>query len=306
MPVTKKRGAIFAIYADSPVKTPPRAGASAAPGKSAQLSARATALSGSPSKLHTAVPRRALAAIQPSRLQVLIPEPSANGENAKIAKPEKSGKNANHERGALIEKSSKISVPPLRTSSALKSTSSKTVSKRQFEIFTPPSPEAKPSALSPSPKRPAAVVRPAAKSAASGSKPPPSPPKRLRCGPSEDKNEEEGQDDFKENCPPISGVDSPASRTRSRTTAPALAQSRPRHSKAPVMRDLQAEDVLREGQPFVGDGRGTLSLKKGRSAAGVLARALPLSDISRQYGATGIEPQGFKVSCTRPPCRAIR
>ncbi len=59
-------------------------------GKGVHPSDKAAAREPSPSKTRAAPPRRALSAIQPSKLQVAISEPSTKGENLKVAKAEKS------------------------------------------------------------------------------------------------------------------------------------------------------------------------------------------------------------------------
>ncbi|KAK4687733.1 hypothetical protein P7C73_g2392, partial [Tremellales sp. Uapishka_1] len=199
MPVQKKKGAIFAIWSDSPAST------------SSSSSSRPAA---SPTKRP---PRKALAPIQPLALNPTISQPSSQSKSLKPS--------VNPKLSTATKSSSTLQRPPLP----------KNPSRRQIDIFSSPAP--------------ATTI---------------STPKRTN---QPEKN--------KENVPP---PDSPAARTRSKTSA--------------------------SSSPLLGDGRGTLTLKKGRilgemcrekkgRSFEVLADS-PLSDVSEAYGASGIEPEGFR------------
>ncbi|WRT67002.1 uncharacterized protein IL334_003968 [Kwoniella shivajii] len=111
--------------------------------------------------------------------------------------------------------------------------------------------------------------------------------------------------------------DSPATRTRSKLRALNLSTQ----TSSPLRSNMRSEAVSRV-ERLVGDGRGTLTLKKGRELAmllgdedtereikalkgspeskktrgkGITVEVPMLSDVSEAYGAEGYEPEGFKT-----------
>jgi len=273
MPITNKKGAIFAIYADSPSHP-------------TTSSSRLATQSDSPVKRPTS--RKALTAIQPKVIKGF---------------PSSSAKSDSNEKGKTTPKSSSTSVNPKPVQPRVSSASRRQVpvppprsapSKRQLEIFSSSSVSSPPLVSHPSPS---AASRPAANGSSAET-----PAKRGRLTPVQSRVD-------KENQPPLSASDSPASRTRARTRARA--------------------------DSLVGDERGTLTLRKGRAIATLLAEenaagssmsitgivvgfeqrspetsgrrrsegkgkggsgleVRPLADVSEAYGASGAEPEGFR------------
>lgn len=364
MPVTKKKGAIFAIYADSPLP-------SSHDSKSTLLSSAR-----SPTKRTTTTTRKALSAVIAKPLSITSRDTiKGKGKQVDEVVNQPSIKSDAVNAKSVVETKSKT-----RSVTRLSGSGKVVPTKRQFEVFSSPSvahssstTTAASASLRPSLNTPAPKAQPA---------PPPSqaqhdgidsPAKRLRSSP---RNTTKTQPpprtpgkaiitDDKENVPLTSTLDSPASRTRSKSRVRAhpgsgsissLAQLQlavhspvrrsPRHSTSinisthtdtttnRVNLGLSAAILNEHCSPtapradLVGDGRGTLTFKKGRGVAfalglgesdqtgelepghpkhkrvvksekkgkgfSVLADG-PLVDVSEAYGASGEEPAGFRA-----------
>ncbi|KAK1924744.1 hypothetical protein DB88DRAFT_539550 [Papiliotrema laurentii] len=229
MPVTKKKGAIFAIYADSPSRPTGASSISKLRPTSTSINAdaHATASSSSPTKKSSIATRRPLTSLQPTKTRSSAPaglsgskfkvfddsaKISPDVQDTKVSKS-KSSTNATTTAKPSLSSSTKPKRTPLAAA---------TKAKRQFEIFSDPSP-----------------APPVVASAPNSSKDT-SPLKRSRLTPRKKQSEED-----KENAAPTLS-DSPASRTRSKTASQA-AQSPIKDSKrvkgGPVRADAPLADV---------------------------------------------------------------
>ncbi|ORX39733.1 hypothetical protein BD324DRAFT_614779 [Kockovaella imperatae] len=381
MPVTKKKGAIFAIYADSPVASN-EAGTSqsvVSPTKRSLRQASST-LKSHPKSNSTLPPlsgstgRKALSALQASAVKPQIGfssvQPSDDKVNASaIDKPKVPINPKQSTTTTAISTSTNTtttttasSLKPsgsIRKSGSSKKTTASATSKRQFDAF--PSPPDTAVSTFPQPDLPsqlgdksASVVRFKENAASNASKSYESPMKRGKLSTPSSSTRD------KENVAP-SVLDSPASRTRSKTRRQAGSISslsalgihspvqtlRPKNLRTdsensenalsraqclvgPEMVGVRDETVL-ELRGLVGNGRGALSLKKGRALAGILGAGVdlgdavedhlglteshagksskgrsegkarwvagdqPLADVSEAYGAAGEAPEGFAI-----------
>ncbi|CAD6584224.1 MAG: hypothetical protein TREMPRED_003773 [Tremellales sp. Tagirdzhanova-0007] len=268
MPVTKKKGAIFAIYADSP--TQPSTFTSGSSTTRLRLSSPH-----SPTK--RSIPRKALISIPPKPINGFPISTSSALKSSDVKSTPRTRSPSVNPKPHRVRSSSTSHPPPPAPRTA--------PSKRQIEIFS-------------SPSQPLSSILPSQREPPSGTHP--SPAKRGRATPAKLREDKENQ------APSSSSIrDSPASRTRSKVRARA--------------------------DSLVGNGRETLTLKKGRALASLLAgeeagnspgfasggkssrdvhvgtwegegksrrrsaKAVePLADVSEAYGASGTEPLGFR------------
>ncbi|KAI9638580.1 uncharacterized protein MKK02DRAFT_31994 [Dioszegia hungarica] len=260
MPVTKKKGAIFAIYTDSPAKSTRSHTHNPSPSTTSAFTHTSTV---SPTKKSTS--RKALATVQAK---------SVGFPSDPLSKADKGKGRADAPIPTLAENA----IPSVNYKSLSRTTGPattkripSTTSKRQFEIFRAQSPSAPPSPTAPIPSSRLAE----------------SPLKKTRATPRRSQLDDDDMD--LENVAPV--LDSPASRTRSRVRAASSAGLA--SPLAPLRLASRAA-----GEALLGDGRGTLTLKKGRAMAKLMKGAEVgvgdvLGDVSEAYGAEGSAPAGF-------------
>lgn len=297
MPLTKKRGAIFPIYADTPTR---------ADSENAAVQSKANSASRSPTK-----PKRPATAlgVKDRSSAVSSNQMSYGQPRAGFLKIGSALKQSTSNKAGSVDPS-KSSTPSLDVSigksefTAPRRPLSENTTKRDLDIF--------------SRLKPSTTQRPA-----------PSETKPRRVSVVADK----------ENAEASRRLDSPSSNTRSKTalssTGGAASLSDPLtspdldagHDTAPSAAEAAGTPSrLASLAGLVGDGRGALSLRKGRLIAGLLAeegatdyiaqkspsgkssdskrgrdslRAAvqpdgPLADVSEAYGATGLPPPGFR------------
>lgn len=269
MPLTKKKGAIFAIYAD----TPPRAGSSSTASSSLPASPSAT-----PASAHTErkPSRPALAALEPA------PTKSATRTKGfpSSSTSESSGPSKTRRAVSPLPSSSRN---PTASGASTSSTGRRT---RKLEVFSDPDPAPSkagtrtlepskplPSALQPKPLSAASSSKPTSKDGSKEKSKPLAPKSSSSSAALKVKRARSPID--KENLP-----DSPASRTRSkaRLASAALQQSEN------TSQSLQAKLAAAAKKP---------TAKKTQKAFTVFADNA-LADVSEAYGASGEEPAGFR------------
>ena len=307
MPVTKKKGAIFAIYADSPTT-----GETSAAQKAPIHPPSPTKSKGEASR----APRKALAPLQQGKTN----PPTSHDDSHSIK-----GK------------------PAPKSNTTLRPTHARTGSvKRPFDVRSP-SPT-KESAGSSSAKHASSSSRVRFEGGSKTSRQiRESPAKKTRPSVSTPRSSRRYDTKNKENLPPTN--DSPASRTRSKTRAvhgtrgsisslSAIAITSPLQPIRfghTIGGETGDKDAVEGVASLVGNGRGALSLKKGRELASILGSSLevgeeasetlfkaegssknakgtpkgkglavkadgPLADVSEAYGASGEEPEGFRTA----------
>lgn len=269
MPVTKKRGAIFAIYADSPVQN--TASAYTAPTKITEPSATKTA---SPTKRSST--RQALTALQPkapstklssdASLKQKLSEKDVVTEKGKVGL--KAGLEA---RQTSIQRSSLVLAPSTKAPRAASSAARKTISKKAFEVYQEPTESAIPSRIT---AEPASALSVRAPSKSEIANPKVSPAKRGRTVSTPKKEAVPVNEEDKENKPV---VDSPASRTRSKTRI-FTGATRP------------LSDV------FVDKASSPLKTVKKTKDLKRLTSISVLADVTDAYGGSGDIPEGFTTA----------
>ncbi|RSH91213.1 hypothetical protein EHS25_009512 [Saitozyma podzolica] len=297
MPVTKKKGAIFAIYADSPGRDPSGPSDATNPELRSRSPSKRPSAGGVPGQtVQTGqASRKALSSVQPRSIgfpsapsSALKPKSTTADGNTALdsdfpLKPTPKPVGAVGSTNPKPLATSRRSNPPPPPKTA--------PSKRQLEIFSSPSaPQPQPQQQSITSSRP---IPPTSHTTSTGastsafsstSHQPVSPAKRTRSSPTT----AEVQYD-KENHPP-SALDSPASRTRSRTRLPLSA--------------VPASPAVATKNRLIAKADGKLSSSPKKSALkagtnGLKAREVradgPLVDVSEAYGASGAEPDGFKT-----------
>lgn len=331
MPVTKKRGAIFAIYADSPVQsttantishsTPsrPSSGPVLSPTKKQQHSTSKIAAAGSSKSVIR--PRKALSLVQSKSLAGTgKPGQGADPKGQSTLASEKVVASA-PKRGSIVvhadkdENAPARSEPSVNPKSTAKVTTTTKTTKRQIEVLScPPSPPIQqPSSTisntgsigARSPKK-SRSIRPTVDSTkttirAKRSSVPalPQSPSDPTSFPTQLQAHAEVEVD-KEN---VSPLDSPASRTRSTTRRPTtsaidvFADPEERTLASPIAR--KATNATKARLAVLGEGKPgkskALGAKRAPLGLGVLSVKV-LGDVSEAYGAIGDEPEGFKVS----------
>ncbi|KAL7422222.1 hypothetical protein Q5752_002868 [Cryptotrichosporon argae] len=256
MPVTKKKGAIFAIYADSPVASTSTA---ASMSTSTASSAARPAPAASPSKRT----RRPLGAAS-----------SADVQRPLGAKPLALGKPA-------LGKTALNQTAPGKPVSVLGSKAAALASK---QAATPAS-----SGVDSRTKQRQGVATGAGGAMSKRAHSPlDTPAKRTRGADADRENRD------KENADAVIGpLDSPAARTRSKTARPAPARAEPPRRAARPVNDENADPfgpapTHTAKRPPPGSGtKAALSRPRVRADG-------PLADVSEVYGASGIEPDGFR------------
>nr|XP_019013432.1 uncharacterized protein I206_01499 [Kwoniella pini CBS 10737]OCF52213.1 hypothetical protein I206_01499 [Kwoniella pini CBS 10737] len=373
MPVTKKKGSLFAIYADTPDKS-----SSSASSSSSSLSIK-TSKTGttSPSKRSSSSSRKALTSLQPKALESTKTENkgksvSLQDENSKSKistsdlLPLKSklseftNKSHTHSHSAPTKNRTKSSIQIFNDENSISVKTSRkiptTTLKSSINTITS-SPKSRKSAPTPlatshnqSTKRTRDLLSPLpildVSSSSGASHPRPkdkfenrlndlneSPLKRNKISPSQSRNTiQQGIEiNDKENIPPVfspdSSNDSPASRTRSKIRSLTLSSG-----QSPLSSRIQSsrKEINKFGE-LIGDGKSTLTLKKGRELSGLLQQDLDqnlentikilqpsptkksgkststtikdidmLGDVSEAYGAErNNEPEGFKTQRKR-------
>ena len=279
MPVTKKKGAIFAIYADSPEKSTAKA-----PTATAQVKTSPTKRSISTTK--PAVPRRALATIQPSSvkapLRALDGKKAVNTVLDEKPKPKAIktplGESINGKQNIVSTRSSSSSTTATRPK-----LSAPTAVKRQIQVLSspPPNKDTFPVQITANTRTLAPRLHSPTRSGAS-------PPKRSRTTPKKSAFTVYISPE-KENVPP---PDSPASRTRSRTRAALSQQLEVELINERASSSISFEAAMKRGRV---SGPMVKSTKTNSKAAPVRADKV-LADVSEAYGASGIEPEGFRTA----------
>ncbi|OCF55276.1 hypothetical protein L486_07389 [Kwoniella mangroviensis CBS 10435] len=384
MPITKKKGTLFAIYADTPERpSSSTSSSSSSPSTKINNQPKSPSKKSSSSSLASNGTRKALGTLQPKALDRSTTLIGSNGKDKTKTKSESSARSklvyTDPVGDVPIKQTKSTSDIPLkskstttqnqsRTKSSINvfndensiSTSTSTSSKRTKPLSGPSSPKTRKSAPTPlAPSQPIKrsrdllsplpiIAPPTSIKASSGSgnaaiarvdDPSESPAKRnrialeststststpVRVG----RKDKEIEMEDKENIPvgmgysPITS-DSPASRTRSKIRALTLSRGSPlRAERTTTVRKVKRVERL------IGDGRGTLTLKKGRELSdlvnaegegengslenaiksikpsptkrsngkGVEVEVQMLGDVSEAYGADrGVEPEGFKT-----------
>ncbi|WWD10283.1 hypothetical protein V865_008418 [Kwoniella europaea PYCC6329] len=380
MPITKKKGTLFAIYADTPERP-----SSSTSSSSSSLSTKINNQPKSPSKksssssLASNGTRKALGTLQPKALDRSTTSIGSNGKDKTKTKFESSAKSklvyTDPVGDVPIKQTKSTSDIPLKSKYSTtqnqprtKSTinvfndensisTSRSTSKRTKPLSGPSSPKTRKSAPTPlAPSQPIKrsrdllsplpIVAPTSSTQASSSSgnaviarvddPSESPAKRNRIGLESTstststpvrvgRKDKETEMEDKENIPvgmgysPITS-DSPASRTRSKIRALTLSST----SGGSPLRAETTTTVrkVKRVERLIGDGRGTLTLKKGRELSdlvnakgenaslenaiksikpsptkkGVEVEVQMLGDVSEAYGADrGVEPEGFRT-----------